>query len=94
MPWSQLKFDPVSAFDLRRHLGARINESGRFMASLEKFLASDVAWLASGASTDGQHSIDANKFFPEFDDLRNATPAGSSGKIYLSHISFIYLQHK
>ncbi|KAJ6596435.1 hypothetical protein B0H10DRAFT_2232520 [Mycena sp. CBHHK59/15] len=78
-PWSSLTFDPSSAYDLRRYLGARVDEAGRFMASIDKFLASDVAWLASGASTDGQHDIAATQFFPEFEELREATAKGSAG---------------
>ncbi|KAJ7701653.1 hypothetical protein B0H14DRAFT_3527577 [Mycena olivaceomarginata] len=79
MPWSALTFDPVSHYDLHRHLGARIDETGQFMASIDKFIASDVTWLAGGASTNGQHAVDPNLFFKEFDDLRNATPSGTAG---------------
>jgi hypothetical protein len=53
------------------------------MASIDKFLASDIAWLASGASTDGQHDVAANRFFQEFEDLRNATARGSPGMYML-----------
>jgi hypothetical protein len=51
------------------------------MASIDKFIASDVAWLAGGASTDGQHAVDPDLFFKEFDDLRNATPSGTAGAL-------------
>jgi hypothetical protein len=81
MPWSALAFDPVSHYDLRCHLGARVDETGRFMASINKFVASDVAWLAGGASTDGRHTVEPSQFFKEFDDLRNATPSGTAGAL-------------
>ncbi|KAF8184386.1 hypothetical protein K438DRAFT_1974590 [Mycena galopus ATCC 62051] len=77
--WPDLKFDPASAWDLRRHLGAATDEPGRFMASLSKFLAADLGFLASGASTDGRHAVGFNDFFREFWDLRNATRQGSEG---------------
>ncbi|KAJ7717086.1 hypothetical protein B0H14DRAFT_3012347 [Mycena olivaceomarginata] len=77
--WSQLTFDPLSAYDLRRHLGARTDEEGQFKASIDRFLASDIAWLAAGASTDGRHGVAANQFFTEFDELRDSTVTGRSG---------------
>ncbi|KAJ6536528.1 hypothetical protein DFH09DRAFT_1091283 [Mycena vulgaris] len=79
--WASLSFDPVSAYDLRRHLGVATDEAGRFMASCQNFLASDVAYLAAGASEDGQHAIDPNSFFPEFDHLRDVTPLALPGNI-------------
>ncbi|KAJ7801384.1 hypothetical protein B0H14DRAFT_3489634 [Mycena olivaceomarginata] len=90
--WNNLTFDPTSAYDLRRHLGARVDEPGRLMASLDKFLASDIAWLASGASTNGGHQVPSDGFFKEFDDLRNATVAGSQGA--MDHKAFIELARR
>ncbi|KAJ7340862.1 hypothetical protein DFH08DRAFT_963707 [Mycena albidolilacea] len=77
--WNKLTFDPTSAYDLCRHLGPRIDEPGCLMASLDKFLASDIAWLACGASTNGGHQVPSDGFFKEFDDLCNATVAGNQG---------------
>ncbi|KAF7371856.1 hypothetical protein MVEN_00042500 [Mycena venus] len=77
-PYDELGFDPTSAYDLRRHLGVRTDEPGRLMASIDKFLASDIAWLASGASNDGQHQVE-DRFFDEFDHLRQATLTGNTG---------------
>jgi hypothetical protein len=69
----------LSAYDLRRHLGAHTDEEGQFKASINRFLASDIAWLAAGASTDGRHGVAANQFFTEFDELRDSTVTGRSG---------------
>ncbi|KAF8212734.1 hypothetical protein K438DRAFT_1957351 [Mycena galopus ATCC 62051] len=77
--WSELGFDPASAYDLRRHLGVQMDEPGRFMASYDQFIASDIAFLASGASTDGRHQNPSQQHFPEFDALRNATASGNDG---------------
>ncbi|KAJ6605050.1 hypothetical protein B0H10DRAFT_2229151 [Mycena sp. CBHHK59/15] len=79
MAWDSLTFGPMSLFDLRRHLGARTDEAGRFMASRRRFEAADIAWLAAGASDDGQHEVERNRFSPEFDTLRNETPIGTAG---------------
>ncbi|KAJ6565151.1 hypothetical protein DFH09DRAFT_1474511 [Mycena vulgaris] len=79
-PWSELAFDPLSLFDLRRHLGARMNEPGRFMASQFQFHAADIAFLAGGASGDGRHAPPTvDEFFPEFMRLREVTPPGTAG---------------
>ncbi|KAJ6544750.1 hypothetical protein DFH09DRAFT_1088310 [Mycena vulgaris] len=78
-PWSELAFDPLSLFDLRRHLGARMNEPGRFMASQFQFHAADIAFLAGGASGDGRHAPPTvDEFFPEFMRLREVTPPGTA----------------
>ncbi|KAJ6573775.1 hypothetical protein DFH09DRAFT_1311864 [Mycena vulgaris] len=79
--WSSLTFDPLSVFDLRRHLGARMDEVGRYMTSRSKFDTSNIAFLAAGASDDNQHNVDPSQFFPEFDDLRNVTPMGPAGNV-------------
>ncbi|KAJ7473508.1 hypothetical protein FB451DRAFT_1249411, partial [Mycena latifolia] len=78
-PWNHLSFDPLSAYDLRRHQGAITDEPGRFMLSRENFLASDLVWLATGACSDGQHAVDPNSFFSELDRLRLVTPSGTAG---------------
>lgn len=79
-PWSKLAFDPLSLFDLRRHLGTRMNEPGRFMASQFQFQAADIAFLAGGASGDGRHAPPTvDEFFPEFMHLREVTPPGKAG---------------
>ncbi|KAJ7803497.1 hypothetical protein B0H13DRAFT_1931311, partial [Mycena leptocephala] len=51
-----------------------------------RFLASDIAWLASGANEDNQHDPDQRGFFPEFKALRDSLPADDNG--YNSHQEF------
>lgn len=80
---AQLTFDPASAYDLRRQLGIRPTAAGQFVSCMDKFTASDIAWLAGGASTDGQHYVAPNVFFPEFDQLRDATPEASDRKAFV-----------
>jgi hypothetical protein len=81
--WDELTFDPLGAYDLRRHLGAETDEQGRFMTSRRRFQASEVAFLAAGASEDGQHSVPANSFFPEFKRLRDVLSEGPSGASWM-----------
>ncbi|KAF8195181.1 hypothetical protein K438DRAFT_2126985 [Mycena galopus ATCC 62051] len=85
-PWLDLKFDPASACDLRRHLGATTDEPGRFMASLSKFLAADLGFLASDASTDGRHAVGFNDFFREFWDLCNTTRQESEDETLMNSL--------
>jgi hypothetical protein len=57
-----------------------MDEPGRFNASRNKFLAADLAFLASGASEDGRHTIEADKFFKQFHDLYDSLPKGPDGQ--------------
>ncbi|KAJ7889570.1 hypothetical protein B0H14DRAFT_3127003 [Mycena olivaceomarginata] len=77
--WDELTFTPLGAYDVRRHLGVTMDETGRFNLSRDKFLASDVAFLAAGASEDGHHAISADKFSKEFHDLYDSLPQGPAG---------------
>ncbi|KAJ7691232.1 hypothetical protein B0H14DRAFT_2652100 [Mycena olivaceomarginata] len=43
------------------------------------WVLTDIAWLASGTSTNGGHQVPSDGFFKEFDDLGNTTVAGSQG---------------
>jgi hypothetical protein len=56
-----------------------MDEACRFNASHDKFLASDLAFLAAGASEDRRHTIKADKFFKEFHDLYDSLPQGAAG---------------
>ncbi|KAJ7124575.1 hypothetical protein C8R43DRAFT_1135531 [Mycena crocata] len=80
IPWGQLQFTPVSGYDLCRHIGAATDEFGRFNFHQSKFLAADQAWLASGASDDGKHEPDRDKFHPELLELYESVPSGLSGR--------------
>ncbi|KAJ6573765.1 hypothetical protein DFH09DRAFT_1311849 [Mycena vulgaris] len=80
-PWDNLEFTPRGAYEVRRHLGVDIDENGRFNRSRANFLASDIAWLATGSTEDGQHlTVDAESFFPEFRQLYDSLPQGKAGK--------------
>lgn len=78
MNWDSLAFDPLSAYDLRRHLGVPSQE-GVYMDAQRNFVSGELAHLAAGASDDGRHLIDPNTFFAEFDRLRSVTPIGNPG---------------
>ncbi|KAJ7683510.1 hypothetical protein B0H14DRAFT_3535115 [Mycena olivaceomarginata] len=45
-----------------------------------EFFAADLAFLASGASEDGHHTIEADKFFKQFHDLYDSLPKGPDGQ--------------
>ncbi|KAJ7511767.1 hypothetical protein B0H11DRAFT_2214644 [Mycena galericulata] len=80
-PWDRLEFTPAGAYEVRRHLGVDVDEYGRFNLSRDSFLASDIAFLAAGASEDGKHSDFPYQFFPEFHALYKSTPKGSVGSV-------------
>jgi hypothetical protein len=44
-----------------------------------RFDAADLAWVAAGASEDGQHSVPSAEFFGAFFALRNSLPADEVG---------------
>ncbi|KAJ7041289.1 hypothetical protein C8F04DRAFT_1253353 [Mycena alexandri] len=89
-PWDNLKFTPTGQYDVRRHLGVVLDEFGRFNRSRPRFLASDLAWLAAGASEDGHHTPASDKFSPEWHDLWNSLPTGTTGsdarKQFINHV--------
>ncbi|KAJ6607594.1 hypothetical protein B0H10DRAFT_1956129 [Mycena sp. CBHHK59/15] len=76
-PLPSLRFSPLGLYDLRRHLGVLKCQPSIFNQNKPRFLVSDIAWFAGGASTDGRHLTDG--FFPEFDDLRQMLPVGAVG---------------
>ncbi|KAJ7697392.1 hypothetical protein B0H17DRAFT_1197452 [Mycena rosella] len=77
--WSRLKFSPIGLYDLRRRQGVLRREPGVFQQFRQRFITSDIAWFAAGASTDGRHIPGHNSFFPEFDALRHSLPTGRIG---------------
>ncbi|KAJ7220385.1 hypothetical protein C8J57DRAFT_1536863 [Mycena rebaudengoi] len=79
-PWESLEFHPLGAFELCRHLTAHTDEPGRFNQFKSKFLASDIAFLAAGASDDGLHSVRTTEFFRELDEIRAVLPVGPPGQ--------------
>lgn len=48
MNWDSLAFDPLSAYDLRRHLGVPSQE-GVYMDAQRNFVSGELAHLAAGA---------------------------------------------
>ncbi|KAJ6612565.1 hypothetical protein B0H10DRAFT_2223061 [Mycena sp. CBHHK59/15] len=79
-PWNDLQFTPVGAYEVQPHIGIPMDEYSCFNCSHHKFLASDLAWLASGTSEDGNHLVSPDEFFPEFMDLYNSQPTGTPGQ--------------
>ncbi|KAJ6603152.1 hypothetical protein B0H10DRAFT_2229899 [Mycena sp. CBHHK59/15] len=68
---------PLGLYDLRRHLGVLKCQPGIFNQNKPHFLASDIAWFAGGASTNGRYLTD--RFFPEFNDLHQMLPVRAVG---------------
>ncbi|KAJ7783594.1 hypothetical protein DFH07DRAFT_948615 [Mycena maculata] len=75
LPLHRLKFNPLGLYELRRHLGLPLE----WNSYRTRFLASDLAWFASGASEDNQHWPNGQGFFPEFHGLRNSVPTNPAG---------------
>ncbi|KAJ7164605.1 hypothetical protein C8R43DRAFT_1122484 [Mycena crocata] len=84
LPLELLKFNPLGLYDLRRRLGVYRRNPNVWNKYSDKFTAADLAWLAHGASNDGQHHPAASAgFFPEFEAFRAsvaATPAGYTAR--------------
>ncbi|KAJ7175612.1 hypothetical protein C8R46DRAFT_1214082 [Mycena filopes] len=77
--WQQLRFGPLGLYDLRRRLGVFSGEPGVFETYSDRFFASDIAWFAAGASTDGAHRIGQPGFHPEFNAIWQSLPSGRVG---------------
>ncbi|KAJ7707034.1 hypothetical protein B0H14DRAFT_3172765 [Mycena olivaceomarginata] len=70
-----LKFvNPATVFDVRRNLGVAPARSV-FERFSTRFRAADIAFLATGASSDGKHIPPTGGFHPDFDEFYAATPA-------------------
>ncbi|KAJ6568721.1 hypothetical protein B0H19DRAFT_1373239 [Mycena capillaripes] len=78
--FQDLKFNPIGLYDLRRRLGVLHRQPGIFTTFRAKFDAADLAWLAAGASDDGQHGVPLETFFPAFHTLRKSLPPASVGR--------------
>ncbi|KAJ7208236.1 hypothetical protein GGX14DRAFT_566962 [Mycena pura] len=77
-PLPELTFDPVSVYDVRRHLGAGVPLFNRLR---HRYSAADLAFLASGASEDSNHLVQPDEFFPEYWHLYDSQPAGTPGQV-------------
>ncbi|KAJ7841161.1 hypothetical protein B0H14DRAFT_3457588 [Mycena olivaceomarginata] len=79
LAFRNLRFSPLGLYDLRRRLGVYPGEPGVFQRFRNRFLTSDIAWFAGGASTDNKHVPPTPGFFPEFTTLRETLPTGPVG---------------
>ncbi|KAJ6530409.1 hypothetical protein DFH09DRAFT_1093638 [Mycena vulgaris] len=77
-PLGDLQFTPSGAYNLRRHLGAKMES---FNCQRHRFIPSDISWLASGASEDRRHLGSPGVFFPEFFHLYESLPTGGVGQV-------------
>ena len=74
--WSELKFNPLGLYNLRRRLGALKREAGVFMRYKDRFLQSDIAWFTAGLHNDGQHITSRDTYHPLFLTAREHTGTG------------------
>jgi hypothetical protein len=74
--WSDLKFNPLGLYNLRRRLGAVPDQPGAFMRHKHNFLHSDISWFAAGLHTDGQHVTPVDQFHILFQTAREHTGFG------------------
>ena len=79
-PWTDLKFNPLGLYNLRRHIGILAGEPGIFTRYQSRFEAADVAWFAAGASEDNNHHVPADTFHQAFAIMRSNLPSGEEGK--------------
>jgi hypothetical protein len=77
-PLSDLRFHPVDEYNVRRNLGVAM---AGFRQHRDRFSASNIAFLAAGASKDGRHNISPDDFFPEFLQLHESQPSGRPGQL-------------
>jgi hypothetical protein len=80
LPLSQIKYNPVGIYDIRRHCGALPHEPGIYDAHRPCFDAADLAWIATSLSlASNSQPLPPDSFPPEFEELRQGMPANSSG---------------
>ena len=79
LPLSQVKYNPVGIYDVRRHCGAHPHEPGIYETHRPCFDAADLAWIATSLSlASNTQPIPPNSFPPEFNLLREGMAKGSS----------------
>lgn len=78
-PWSELKFNPLGIYNLRRRIGLLSCEPGIFTHYQHRFEAADVAWFAAGTSEDGNHYVHPDLFHEAFNIVRSDLPTGEEG---------------
>lgn len=72
IPWTQLKFNPLGLYHLRRWQGVFPGEHGFFTTNQLRFEAADIAWFAAGMHEDGLHSHPSDHFHPLHNDVHRA----------------------
>ena len=75
--WDDLKFNQIGLFDIRRRIGVFASEPGVYDKHRTQFNAADLAWFASGLSTD-IIQLTQNVFTHEFNILRQGMPSGQT----------------
>lgn len=86
LEWDLLKFNRIGLYDLRRRIGVP-QEPGLYEKYRERFDAADLAWFASGLSTDVTH-FNAKKFPPEFFSIREGIPSRSLTRSHIQKLTF------
>ena len=80
-PWAgttSIKFNQISLFDIHHHIGVFASEPGVYNKHRTRFDTADLAWFASGLSTD-IIQLTQNAFMHEFNILRQGMPSGQTG---------------
>jgi hypothetical protein len=80
IPLHNLKFNPLGCYDVRRWPGILKRDPAIWNTHRQRFLASDIAWPASGAS-DNRYHTGFSGFFPELSTLRDSLPQDNQGYI-------------
>jgi hypothetical protein len=80
-PFSDLKFNPLGLYHLRHRLGMLVNEPGAFTEFQDRFNAANLAWLASGASEDGQHALNPVEIFTRILHPLQFSPRGRTRRL-------------
>lgn len=75
--WDDLKFNQIGLFDICRRIGVFASEPGVYDKHHTQFDAADLAWFASGLSTD-VIQLTQNVFTHEFNILCQGMPSGQT----------------
>lgn len=84
--WESLTLSPLGVFYLRSWLGTHPNVPRLFTTHTKRFLASDLAWFASGAHADDQHSHSKELFHPSLKPFFANTSRYNGGKEERNHL--------
>ena len=76
--WQQLRFNQLRLYDLRRCIGVFTSEPGIYDNHHAQFASADLAWFATGLSTEVLH-LTQNVFPLELQNLRQGMPTRPVG---------------